>query len=326
MIATAHTELTAVLIACLVLAGCAPTARQTGLASRFVRPATPDSDAAPAPYETSPPVQQKEEVANQLRDLSAQVQPTPRHSTGSSLESSDERLAAALLVLKQLPSGAAHRRVADEYARLGVLDAAQVHYRAAIDLNPQDAAAYDGLARVWRDAGLPALALSEAHRAVYFAPLSPEAQNTLGTVLQALGQPGLAVTAYERAVALAPDATYAVNNLGYLMLVEGNLAMAVAYCRLAVAADPRLVAPRHNLALAYAAAGRMDLARESLREAGPAPRAAYNEGIINLSLRRFPEALVAFEAACGAPGAPEDSCKRARDLKALRSRADGGRE
>ena len=42
--------------------------------------------------------------------------------------------------------------------------------------------------RVWRDWGLPALALGDAHRAIYYAPQSASARNTYGTVMQALGQ------------------------------------------------------------------------------------------------------------------------------------------
>jgi Flp pilus assembly protein TadD len=326
MIARTPTELAvAVLAAGSLLAGCASSVRP-GLASRFVRPATPDSDTSPAPYETSPPVEHSAVIADHLRELAAQAKPTPRRSTGASLESVDEKLGAALLALKARPGGDAHRRVADEYARLDVLDAAQAHYHAAIEMDPKDAAAYDGLARVWRNAGLPARALGEAHRAVFFGPRSPESQNTLGTVLQALGQPALAMRAYERALALAPGAAYALNNLGYLALVEGNAPAAIGYCRSAIAADPALAAARHNLALAYAAAGRMDLARETLRDAGSAARAAYNEGIINLSLGRLSDARAAFEAACSARGAPADSCSRARALKASRSEVVGGSE
>lgn len=263
---------------------------------------------------------------SRIRELSTQASPRQKQSPGSTIESYDRTLEAALLALKAFPTAESHRRVADEYARIGVLDAAQTHYRAAVTIDRQDGAAYDGLARLWRDAGLPTLALGDAHRAVYFEPGSAEARNTLGTVLQALGQHESAREAYETVLALQPGAAYALNNLGYLSLVVGDPAKAIGYCQEAIAADATLVAARHNLALAYAVTGRMDLVRQALRDAGPAARADYNEGIINLSLGRSAAALAAFEAACEGPGGPRDSCTRARALRTLPAKLDGGAE
>ena len=80
-----------------------------------------------------------------------------------------------------------------------MLDAAYRNFNRAIALNPRDAAAYEGLARVWRDWGLPALALGDAHRATYYAPQSASARNTYGTVMQALGRYDDARAAYELA-------------------------------------------------------------------------------------------------------------------------------
>ena len=81
-----------------------------------------------------------------------------------------------------------YRSLAERYRERGVLDAAYRNFNRAIALNPRDAAAYEGLARVWRDWGLPALALGDAYRATYYAPQSASARNTYGTVMQALGQ------------------------------------------------------------------------------------------------------------------------------------------
>jgi Flp pilus assembly protein TadD len=290
-----------------------------------VRPAPPDA-AAPAPYDTAAPADSLETAIGKLRELAARSSPVPRQSQGATLESLDGTLEASLLALKTFPGAESHRRVAAEYARLGVLDAAHTHYRAAIALNRRDAAAYDGIARLWRDAGLPGLALGDARRAVYYAPRSPEALNTLGTVFQALGMSGPAQRAYENALAIEPRAAYALNNLGYLALVEGNATKAIRYCRRAIAVNAALVAARHNLALAYAAAGRMDLVRQTLRDAGSVARADYNEGIINLSLGRPAAALAAFEAACLTRVGPGDSCERVRVLKDAADRVDGGGE
>ncbi len=313
----------AFLIAGAMASGCASSSRRTGLTDRFVRPARPDSTAAPAPYDTGVMTDSLETAIGKIRELSARARPVPKQAQGATLESSDPGLAAALLAVQTMPCAESNRRVAAEYARLGVFDAAHRHYRVALVFDPRDAATYDGLARLWRDARLPGLALPDAHRAVYFAPHSAQARNTLGTVLQALGQNRAARTAYEIALAIKPNAAYALNNIGYLSLIDGDAATAIRYFQRAVAADAILIAPRHNLALAFAAAGQMDLARQALRDAGPVARADYNEGIINLSLGDRLAARAAFEAACRAGDGPQDSCQRAKALQALPADAPG---
>lgn len=312
-------------VAGLLSAGCASAGRRSSLNSRLIRPAQPGS-STPAPYDVGVRPDSLETVMRKIRELSARARPVSKQLTGPTVESFDRQLAAALLALEAFPGGETHRRVANEYARIGVFDFAHKHYRAALAFDPRDAAAYDGLARLWRDARLPELALGDAQRAVYYAPKSPEGWNTLGTVLQALGQNRRAGDAYKSVLALQPGAAYALNNLGYLALLDGDSALSIRYCREAMAADPALVAPRHNLALAYAAANRMDLARQVLLDAGPLARAEYNIGVINLARGRVADAVVDFTAACRADRAQPRACERAETLRARVAHAEGGTE
>lgn len=135
---------------------------------------------------------------------------------GNTIESRDPRLAAALLKLTLLPSAAQHRAAADEYRRLGILDVSYDHLTAAIRLDPQDAAAYDARARLWRQWRAPGLGMGDAVRAVYFAPHSAAARNTLGTLLAATDQPDHARKAFLAALVLDPTASYARENLDRL--------------------------------------------------------------------------------------------------------------
>lgn len=290
------------LVGALLTAGCASSGRRES-------PAMPRDSAAP--------IGSLESAIGQIRELSVRARPAPKHVSGPTIEALDVGLAAALLLLNVLPGPEAHRRVANEYARLGIFDAAHKHYRAALARDRRDAASYDGLARLWRDAGLPQLALGDARRAVYYAPHSPEARNTLGTVFQALGQRAYAKQAYEAALALDPAAAYALNNLGYLALLDGDASRAVHYFLAAQNADRTLASATHNLALAYGASDRMDLAREALMAADAGGRMEYNLGIINLGLGDKAEALRAFTAACRLDPAERLACLRAG---ALRSR------
>lgn len=305
-----------VLLAAVLLAsGCAATARPKGLNSHLIRPAAKGSPSTPAPYDVGPTVDSLETVIGKIRELSARARPVPKQVPGVTIESVDQQLQAAVLAVHTWPSATTHRRLAAEYVRVGVLDAAFGHYRAALRFDAGDGAAYDGLARIWRDWKLPALAMGDARRAVYHAPHSPEVYNTLGTVFQALGRRADAKKAYKRSLELNPAAAYALNNLGYVALLERDRA-AVQYFRRAIVVDATLVAARHNLALAYAALGRLDLARHELRQADSPAAADYNLGIIQLARRDEAAARAAFAAACEARAGIRWACERHAALKA----------
>jgi tetratricopeptide (TPR) repeat protein len=182
--------------------------------------------------------------------------PTPKFSDLPSVEKQDRALAGAIAALAALPSGGAHRRVAAEYLRLSIFDAAYDHLMEALKIDPRDSAAYDALARLWRDAGMPGLSLSPSYRAIYLAPKWAGARNTLGTVLYALGDPDGARQSFSRALSLDPGAGYVLNNLCYMSLVRGDLWRARAECDEAVRLAPELPAARANSAAVMAAAGR----------------------------------------------------------------------
>jgi tetratricopeptide (TPR) repeat protein len=133
-----------------------------------------------------------------------------------SIEQKDPRLRRALSFLQREPSAAAHVDVAVAYHRLGVLDAAFDQFSQAIALDSRNIAAWDGRARLWRDWGMIAPALAEAHRARYLAPQSADVLNTLGTILERAGQCDGARIAYRDAVGLDGRAAWARQNLARL--------------------------------------------------------------------------------------------------------------
>ncbi len=215
----------------------------------------------------------------------------------ATVESGDPLLSAALRDLAIAPTASQHRRVAERYRELKILDAAFDYFARARTLDPADAEAYEGLARVWRDAGFPARGLADAYRSVYYAPSSATAYNTLGTVLGSLSRWEEARRAYERALTIDPSAAYVLNNLCYIAFLEGEIATAVDRCQAALDLDPGLAAARNNLALAYAASQREDLALREFNVAGDAAAASYNLGIVSLAVGRYTVATEAFDAA-----------------------------
>ena len=135
-------------------------------------------------------------------------------------ETTDPALRASLARLALGASAARHREVAAAYQRLTIHDMAYEHLSHAIRLERRDAAAFDARARLWRDLGLPHVALPDAHRAAYFAPDSPIPQNTLGTVLEALGHLDGARERYRRALDMDHTVDYARFN--YCRLTRGE--------------------------------------------------------------------------------------------------------
>jgi tetratricopeptide (TPR) repeat protein len=192
-------------------AGCA--ARQAGTpANPFLKTGKPRAEY---PAEVNP--RQEEAVKAQEQELlmafelATRSGPPPR-TQPPSLESTSVVLKSALHDLEVEDSVRTRLVVAAAYRQLGIRDQAYAHYSAALKLDRRSAAVYDGLARLWRDAGRPELALTEATRAVFYAPHSPEVFNTLGTVLLAAGNAEEAAKAFAKALTLDPSASYALHN------------------------------------------------------------------------------------------------------------------
>jgi tetratricopeptide (TPR) repeat protein len=278
----------AVVTALIAVSGCA--AREAKFASRFVKPGEPSAlfdDPASAPATQAP----LSDYVRKIRTLQSKA--VTKNSLLPTIESSDSTLSEALLVLAIRESSEHHRVVAAAYRKAGVLDYAYRHYQRASVLEPCDAASYDGMARIWRDWGMPNLALSEVYRALHCNQKSAEIHNTLGTVLEALGQPANARQAYEHAVALDSRATFALNNLCVLEIDAGHGAAAAPYCERALAIDSTFAAARNNLALVEARSGDVAGAEQRLRGAMDAV-SIYNVGVIRWSEGRYAEAAAAF--------------------------------
>ena len=216
---------------------------------------------------------------------------------GATVESSDKGLSEALLAAAFRPTPGNGLRVAKEYQRLGIIDAAQSRVDRVLEQAPHSAEAHEMMARLWRDSGVPWFALGYAHRAVYFSAPSSSAYNTLGTVLDALGRPDDARQAYLKAFALDRSAAWALNNLCSLELRQGSLEDARTYCEAAVGVSPTLASAHTNLGFVHAAAGDFTKAKAAFLAGGDEAAAHYNIGIAHLAKGHFEAASSAFEEA-----------------------------
>ena len=267
---------------------------------------------------------QLDTMIEKVRQLSVAARP-PRTNEAATFERRDVRLAAARALVTIAPTAEHHRAVAGEYVRLGILDLAYNHFAAALHLDPHDAAAYDGRARVWRDWGYPHLGLSDVYRAIFYAPQSPAPRNTLGTLLLNMKLNAQAREAFEQTLARDPGAAYALNNLCYASLMEGDNLRAIDRCRGALEVQPDLQTARNNLALAYAAHGNWAAATSEFRAAATPARASYNMGVALMATGRFGEAAGAFDQAAALDAALTDARARAKQARTLAAkfRAEG---
>ena len=193
----------------LLAAGCAagpvsgPFVKKSG---RFVEVGAPRQAASP---------EAARELERVRREAVAKRAAEPR-AVLPSIEGTDPALRTALAALGRVPSAAAHLRVASEYPRLGILDIAYDHYSDALAIEPESGDAYEARARLWRDIGILAPALTDAYRAKYYAPESAEIRNTLGTILEGRGWCQAALEQYREALRLRPGADWAQRNIARL--------------------------------------------------------------------------------------------------------------
>lgn len=185
------------------------------------------------------------------RRVTDRAEPPRRPTILPTIETVDVLLQDALRAASASPSAVAHRRVARQYMRLGILDRAADCLTAAVRLDSRDAAAYELRARLWRDAGLLGEALGDAYRAVYFGG-SASSQNTLGTIMHHLGHRASARDRYRMALEIDSNAFYAVANLCAVALEEGDSSLAVDTCTRVLEMAPGLVPAALNLRAAAA--------------------------------------------------------------------------
>jgi protein O-GlcNAc transferase len=277
-------------LAVVVTVGCA----QSRARPAATVPLSPDGPVA-ASAETQAAGAPTSAYIHAARELSRRARPEP--TDAQSVERWSPGLASAMANLSAAPTVEHEIALAQVFFGLGIADQAYDHFARAAKRDPQEGAAWDGLARIWRDWGFPHLGLGDAYRAVYTAPDSPAVHNTLGTILQQLGEGRGAREHFTRALALDAGAAYAQNNICYSWLMEADSAAAADACGRALAIDPGMRPARNNLALARAIGGDLAGAAEIFGAVGDEAAAQYNLGIVYLGQRRYSAAAEAFDKA-----------------------------
>ncbi len=106
-----------------------------------------------------------------------------------------------------------------------------VHYLAAIEVDPQDAEAWNNAGVVWQKAGKLDDARRFVNRAIVLDPNYAQAFFNLGNLAGLQGEPDVAAAAYQRSIDLNPDHLPSYTNLGRLLQASGDLDRAAGLYR-----------------------------------------------------------------------------------------------
>jgi tetratricopeptide (TPR) repeat protein len=203
-----------------------------------------------------------------------------------------------------------------EYAR------AEMHFRRAIEMNPDNARAHDGLGVALAMQGKAEDAMAEHAEALRLNPNSPEPHFHMGVDLALRGDTDRAAAQY--AEALRADAGYAPahTKLGMLLAARGRTEEADAHFLEAVRLNPSDATAHYGLARSLASQGRLDEAivhYDAALKANPAYAPAHNNmGAALAAQGKFDEAISHFSAALRID--PQFEQARANLTKALQEK------
>jgi spermidine synthase len=179
----------------------------------------------------------------------------------------DEAIPALVRAAAAAPrSPNTHLVLGDAYRSTGLVAAAEVAYRRALELDPNLAPAWSGigscrLAADDADGARPAL-----EEAVRLAPEDAIARNNLGTASLRLGDLEGAEMSFREAARLAPDLAAARANVGVVERRQGKLEAAETDLRAALVLDPLDLDARYDLAMVLRSRGREGEAKRELEK------------------------------------------------------------
>ena len=202
-------------VALVAASGCA--VRGPRFASRFVTPGEPSVTLRRSGAPKPPPAPPLSDYMRKIRRRCSRSA-RPKNSFLPTIESTEPGLSQRLLVARVQPGAETHRPVAHAYRRARRARLRVTHFQRAAALSTCDAPSYDGMARLWRDWGMPDLALSDAYHALRLQSQLGGGPQHAGHDFESLGRRQAAKSAYEKAVALNPRAAFACNNLCYVEL------------------------------------------------------------------------------------------------------------
>lgn len=213
----------------------------------------------------------------------------------------------ALRALDLLPDDPeAQYEAGNACVEMGQLQAAIVHFQAALELDAQFPRAHYGLGLAHQELGELSEAADHYRQALQLDPNFANAHYNLGCVLEAQGEVDRAARQYEEALRINPRDFYSLNNLGVLAMRQGQIEKGRRYFEQALAANPRHADAHLNLAMYWKRAGDFDTAitecRAALHSQPDHVLAAFQLALMLVShpetTKRRPDEAVALARRC----------------------------
>jgi eukaryotic-like serine/threonine-protein kinase len=167
-----------------------------------------------------------------------------------------------------------HNCLGVAYNGTGKYEEAAAHFQSAMERNPNDDAAYRGLADSLEHRGQFSEAEQVYRKAIALRPNYWAAYNYLGQFYFKQGRYGEAELQFEQVTKLQPDNIRGLSNLGAAQILEGRYAVAIANFQRAVAISPGADA-YSNLGTAYFYSRRYGEAADAYAKAAQLDPANY---------------------------------------------------
>ncbi len=165
------------------------------------------------------------------------------------------------------PNTVALNNLARALGEKGRLDESAAQYRAALELDPNNAFAASGLGVIAMKRHEDEAALGYFQGALRHDPNDAITHYDLGLVLARKGSIDDAIAQFEAAIRLQPDNPEARNNLASMLLRQERFDEAIPHYRRAIDLRPSFAKARHGLGLALAGRGQFDEAIVQFRAA-----------------------------------------------------------
>ena len=186
-------------------------------------------------------------------------------------------------------------------ARRGKVNKAIVHYRKALEIDPDFVAAHNNLGLALAGRGQVEEAIVHYRKALMIRPDNADAYNNLGAAMAECGRVNKAIAYYRKALEIRPDNAEVHNNFGIALAGRGQVAEAIAHFQSALKIKPDLADAHSNLGLVLAGRGQIDEAiahyRKALEIKPDYENAHNNLGAALASRGQLAEAIVHYRKA-----------------------------
>ena len=171
----------------------------------------------------------------------------------------------------------------NELTKAGAYEEAAVHFRKALELNPQFNTVHGVLASALIKAGHTDEALREFEAALAIYSLSADLHNSYGSALVKNGQVAEATAEFAKAAELNPRLVEAQNNLGIALAKQGKTSEAIEHFERAIKVNSLYAEAHNNLGIALLSGDAPDATRaESEFKAAIGIRPHYADAQCNL--------------------------------------------